>query len=349
MSHPSIKQPSLVTIGIPVFNGEKHLAQALDSALAQDHPNLEILICDNASTDQTRLICKNYARRDPRIRYHRNATNLGASGNFQKVLKRAAGEYFTWLACDDFLHRTDYIRKLAQYLDENPDVVLCGCTTKVFAEEDSLDLRTFVLDAVGPEREWKEARKEFFRWPQTANHFVIYGLYRRQALLKVPIGGRKHFGRPVVLDMEFPILSNLCNYGRIVSLPDMERGYRSQAYSACTRDVAELSVPSQFWLALRMKSTLLKIAARLHVPADEKWDLIKLTLHNFLHHHLGRLPEFRENLKNLRTEIGILRTVCEERLTLIRRQDEILQSMNKHIESLEQQLVKARSGETVAS
>lgn len=341
----SHKPLPLVTIGIPVFNGEKHLTHALDSALSQDYPNLEILISDNASTDGTAQICKEYRRRDPRIRYHRNATNLGASGNFHKVLKRATGEYFTWLACDDSLSRHDYISKLTAYLEAHPDVVLCGCTTRVFADEDPRDIHDFVLEAVAPERTWTEARKAFFRWPQTASHFVIYGLYRRQPLLKIPLQGRKFLGRPVVLDMEFPILASLCNYGRIVSVRDVERGYRSSAYSACTRDVEELSVPAQFWLALQMKWTLLRIAASLNIPWGEKWELIRLTLHNFRHHHLGRLPEFRENLKHLRTEIGLLRDVCEERLNVIGQQDKIMQSMQSHIQELEDQLAQARPAE----
>ncbi|RBP37337.1 glycosyl transferase family 2 [Roseimicrobium gellanilyticum] len=345
ISDAADKPSSLVTIGIPVFNGEKHLAQALDSALAQDCPNLEILISDNASTDGTQDICKEYRRRDSRIRYHRNKENLGASGNFQEVLKRANGEYFTWLACDDILTRGDYVSKLAGYLDTNPDVVLCGCTTKAFVGEDLRATCTHVLEAVAPERDWKEARKEFFRWPQTACHFVIYGLYRRRPLLKVPVDGRTHWGRPVVLDMEFPILSRLSNFGRIVSLPDMERAYRSHAYSSCNRDVEELSTASQFWLALRMKSTLLRTAATLNVPADEKWELIKLTLHNFLHHPLGRLPEFRADLENQRVENGILRDACEERLNLIHQQDAAMRLMTKRIEELENQLAQTRAAD----
>jgi hypothetical protein len=219
---------------------------------------------------------------------------------------------------------------------------LCGCTTKVIAEEDRTDVHNFQLDAIAPERSWREARKEFFSWPQTAVHFVIYGLYRREALLKTPLGGRKHRGRPVVLDMEFPILANLSNHGRIVALPDMERIYRSSAYSACSRDVEELSVAAQFWLALRTRGTLLKIAAKLKAPAREKWELIRLTLNNFRHHHLGRLPEFRANLRHLRTETGMLRAACEERLAAMQRQEELIQSMKVRIEELEQELRSRR-------
>ncbi|HSI62399.1 MAG TPA: glycosyltransferase family 2 protein [Candidatus Saccharimonadia bacterium] len=337
MSDPPAKQPSVVSIGIPVFNGEKHIAQALDSALAQDYPNLEIIVSDNASTDGTRRICKDYARRDSRIRYHRNSENLGVGRNFEKVLQRATGEYFTWLASDDVLSCTNYISELAGYLDQNRDVVLCGCSMKVFVDEDPLDIRAFVLTRVFPEQEWKEARKEFFRWPQTDHHFVIYGLYRREALLKVPINGRNHLGRPVVLDMEFPILSILCNHGRIVALPEVLRGYRSQAYSSCTRDIEELPAATQFWLALRTKFSLLRTAAALKVPLNEKWELLKLTLGNFTHHHLGRLPEFRANLRALRLEVGVLRKVCDERLDLINRQDSLLQSMETRIKELEKQ------------
>ena len=70
-----------VTIGLPVYNGEKFLRQALDSLLGQTMGDFELIICDNASSDATGQICRAYARADRRVRYYRNATNIGAPRN----------------------------------------------------------------------------------------------------------------------------------------------------------------------------------------------------------------------------------------------------------------------------
>ena len=74
-----------VSIGMPVYNGENYLAQALDSLLAQTFTDFEIVICGNASTDGTEALCREYAERDARIVYRRNESNVGAAANFNKV------------------------------------------------------------------------------------------------------------------------------------------------------------------------------------------------------------------------------------------------------------------------
>ncbi len=91
----------LVSIGMPVFNGAKYIRDALDSLLNQTYSHFELLISDNASTDNTENICREYAQKDARIQYVRQANNLGAAANFQWVLNQASGAYFMWAACDD--------------------------------------------------------------------------------------------------------------------------------------------------------------------------------------------------------------------------------------------------------
>src|SRR5690242_8968780 len=90
-----------VTVGMPVYNGERYMRFALDSLLAQDFQDFEIVISDNASTDRTSEICAEYAARDSRVRYHRNATNIGASPNYNRTFELARGQYFKWCAHDD--------------------------------------------------------------------------------------------------------------------------------------------------------------------------------------------------------------------------------------------------------
>ena len=94
----------IVSIGMPVYNGEKFIDDALDSLLEQTFTNFELILSDNASTDATESICRNYAKRDSRIKYFRQEKNIGALRNFQFVLDEAVGEYFMWAACDDKWH-----------------------------------------------------------------------------------------------------------------------------------------------------------------------------------------------------------------------------------------------------
>src|SRR5215468_7744124 len=93
--------PPLVSIGIPVYNGARFIRQALDHLLAQTYTHLELVICDNASTDNTSAICQAYAARDARVRYYRNPTNVGVINNYRLAVARSTGTYFMWSAADD--------------------------------------------------------------------------------------------------------------------------------------------------------------------------------------------------------------------------------------------------------
>lgn len=94
-------ETSKVSIGLPVYNGEKYLDQSLCSLLSQSYKNIEIIVSDNASTDTTSEICQKYSEQDDRIIYHRQNKNMGPLWNFNYVLRQASGEYFMWCAHDD--------------------------------------------------------------------------------------------------------------------------------------------------------------------------------------------------------------------------------------------------------
>lgn len=113
----------LISIGMPVFNSERHLRQALDSLLAQDYSYFELVISDNASTDGTQEICRQYAARDKRIRYIRNDRNMGMTWNMNRVRELASGEYFKWASSSDFV-APSFISACKSILDRQPDVVL---------------------------------------------------------------------------------------------------------------------------------------------------------------------------------------------------------------------------------
>ncbi|MCB8977320.1 MAG: glycosyltransferase family 2 protein [Ardenticatenaceae bacterium] len=114
----------LVSIGLPVYNGEKYLKQSIDSLLAQTYKNIELIICDNASSDRTSEICLEYAKFDGRIRYQRNQTNIGGANNHNLTFELAQGKYFRWASYDD-LCAPDLIEKCVNILEKNPSIVIC--------------------------------------------------------------------------------------------------------------------------------------------------------------------------------------------------------------------------------
>jgi glycosyltransferase involved in cell wall biosynthesis len=113
----------LVSIGMPVYKGEDLITDALEHLLAQDMPDFELIISDNASPDNTGMICQRYAARDSRIRYYRNPRNLGACANFEHVARLAKGEYFMWASYDD-LWSANFISKCVEAIEASPHVVL---------------------------------------------------------------------------------------------------------------------------------------------------------------------------------------------------------------------------------
>jgi glycosyltransferase involved in cell wall biosynthesis len=119
----SYRVSPLVSIGLPVFNGAQYLDLAIQSILAQTYRNLELIINDNASTDQTQAICLSYAERDARVSYQRNYINIGGANNENLVFSRAKGKYFKWAAHDDVLE-TSFIQKCVDVLEQNCGVVL---------------------------------------------------------------------------------------------------------------------------------------------------------------------------------------------------------------------------------
>lgn len=114
----------MVSIGLAVFNGEKYLAQAIDSILVQTYTDFELIICDNASSDRTEAICRQYVAQDPRIRYFRNPTNIGGVNNENRTFALSRGKYYRLMAHDDLL-APELIAKSVEVLAENPDVILC--------------------------------------------------------------------------------------------------------------------------------------------------------------------------------------------------------------------------------
>ncbi|HEY2371461.1 MAG TPA: glycosyltransferase [Gaiellaceae bacterium] len=124
-----------VTVGLPVYNGARYLSTALDSLGAQTFADLQIVISDNCSTDETEEICRAFAARDERVRYIRRAENRGAAWNFNSVVAETTSPYFKWAAADDVL-APSCVERCVEVLDEISErVVLVYPETKLIDEE----------------------------------------------------------------------------------------------------------------------------------------------------------------------------------------------------------------------
>ena len=123
-----------VSVGIPVYNGENFVSRAIESILGQTFGALELIICDNASTDATEDICREFAKADDRIRYSRNSHNLGADPNYNLCLTLAQAPYFKWAAHDDLLEPR-YLECCVAALDADPEAALCHSRVRIIDAE----------------------------------------------------------------------------------------------------------------------------------------------------------------------------------------------------------------------
>jgi glycosyltransferase involved in cell wall biosynthesis len=126
-----------VSVGMPVFNGERYLGRAIESILSQTFQDFELVIGDNASTDATEAICRGYASADRRIRYVRHARNLGVARNFNAVYHLSIGRYFRWAASDD-LAEPRLIERCAAVLEQDSTVALAYGKTRLIDEHGAL-------------------------------------------------------------------------------------------------------------------------------------------------------------------------------------------------------------------
>lgn len=204
------KTNPLVTVGLPVFNGEKYLNGALESLLGQEYENLEIVISDNASTDRTPEILEEWKKRDDRIRLYRNGQNLGGAANFNRVLELARGEYFRWAGHDDLLDPR-MIGFCVETLETNgPSYIL--------AFPDTVE-----IDAAGEEIETPRLRLELHQTSALARYrqvvryvgkaHVIFGLMRRDAVQST--GGLGRFA-----SADLVLIGKLALRGKFIRVPE---------------------------------------------------------------------------------------------------------------------------------
>lgn len=114
----------LITVGLPVYNSERYIKQSLDSLLAQTYSAFVLVISDNASTDNTAQICRQYAAADSRVRYFRNDVNIGNPRNFNRVSELTTTRYLKWSTADDFWKPT-FLERALEIMEHDSSIALC--------------------------------------------------------------------------------------------------------------------------------------------------------------------------------------------------------------------------------
>jgi glycosyltransferase involved in cell wall biosynthesis len=169
-----------VSVGLPVYNGQDYLRECLESLLAQDYRDFELIISDNGSTDATEEICRKYAEQDARIRYLREPTNRGGSWNFSRLPQLARGEYFRW-SCHDDTCDPAHLRTCVEALDRAAPSVILVLTGTAFIDEHGAVLRRVEeqLDTRGmpPHARYAHVSRRI----RYSN--ALFGLFRREPLL----------------------------------------------------------------------------------------------------------------------------------------------------------------------
>lgn len=130
---PGIPVKVTVSLGMPVFNGEKYLRQSLDTVLAQSYGDFELVVSDNASTDATPDILRDYQRRDGRIRVLRQSTNVGVARNWNAAAREARGAYFKFVSSNDE-YAPSLLADCVNVLERDPSIVLCYGRTRFINE-----------------------------------------------------------------------------------------------------------------------------------------------------------------------------------------------------------------------
>jgi glycosyltransferase involved in cell wall biosynthesis len=198
-----------VSIGLPVYNGEKYLKQTIDAILAQTFKDFELIISDNASTDSTQDICLQYAQFENRIKYYRNEKNLGAAPNHNRVYDFAKGDYFKWSGYDDII-APDYLSRCVETLDHNPDVVLCIPKT-ILIDENGLIISEFDYQA-DASSSFPHRRFVNFLLKNRSGNFM-YGLMRSKSIAQTSL----HGSYP---SADLVLIAELAFYGKFSILPE---------------------------------------------------------------------------------------------------------------------------------
>lgn len=256
---------AVISVGMPVFNGERFLAAAIASILNQTETDLELIICDNASTDATRSIATAAARSDPRIRYVRNDANIGAGPNYDKCFSLATGEFFKWHAHDDLV-APDFIEKAIAALRADPAAVLWSSNVQII-DESGNSLGLVVDDIAGSDSDRPSRRFAAMLTDHRCTSF--FGVFRRSALEGTQLHGS-------FIDSDRVLLAEIALRGKILCFREplfFNREHASRYTASIAKQAFASRREASRWLDSRNSSRKMHLWIRFiaYVAIVWKW------------------------------------------------------------------------------
>ena len=211
-----------VSIGMPVYNGEPFLAYALDSLLAQEMGDFELIVSDNASSDATPDILDRYAARDRRVRVLRRDRTVIAWENYNGLVSEASAPLFAWAACDD-LRDPAFLGTLAPALEAEADAVLAYCGVRFFGDVERAEHHRDQERAVGSERRRLDRLISLLR---SRRWHLVYGLIRTEVLRRTGL-----FFHPLGFNSDVALCIELATHGPFLFVPSRLMSFRLHAAS----------------------------------------------------------------------------------------------------------------------
>jgi glycosyltransferase involved in cell wall biosynthesis len=198
-----------VSVGMPVYNREKYVAASIEAHLNQTYGDFELILTDNCSTDRSEEICRDYASKDPRIRYYRNSSNLGAAGNYRRCFELATGEFFRWTPSDDLVS-LNLLERAVDVLDHDPSVFVAYPRTKLIDAQGNItgdcEERLHLMDDQ-PSKRWAGVQRNI----RLGN--LHYGLNRADKFRKTGLMRNYNGG-------DFPLIAEMSLYGKFYEIQD---------------------------------------------------------------------------------------------------------------------------------
>jgi glycosyltransferase involved in cell wall biosynthesis len=263
-----ISYSPLVSIGLPVRNGEDYIHLTLKSLLSQSFKNFELIISDNFSTDNTEKICKKFANKDFRIRFIKQKKNIGQAENLNTVLKKSKGKYFMWAAHDD-LYKKIHIENLLEVHKINKQIAVAMAGT-IHIDERGKKIGKIIFDKslFDKKNKNKLIRKICL---QSKLSYFLYGLWKRSLVIKfLSYRSVKFYDKIFIikaaLKYQFAYNPNLTFYKRKFNIdPGFKYGRSdhnlSKIYSSELYSILSIfyCIKELFLLKLKKKNSLLKI------------------------------------------------------------------------------------------
>jgi glycosyltransferase involved in cell wall biosynthesis len=200
-----------VSIGMPVYNSEEYLREAIDSLCAQNFREFELIISDDGSTDCTEAICRDYEASDSRIRYIRRPCNLGMAVNYNFLLQEATGQYFMWAAHDDRWDK-EFLATLVRALDLNADCTSAFCPY-IYVDETGRALSPVPIRC---DYSGRTAFQRLTKFCRDYNDAFFYGLHRRESVLQARVPVWWWFNSRTPVNCNYPVLVFFLSTGQFV-------------------------------------------------------------------------------------------------------------------------------------